>query len=81
MGHGCLGGAPRGAGPDFIQNVIFEAISGVAAARPAGIGSGTTAEVSLGCRNVVAIDCAWYSFKKLFFHSIFWCGENKFPSL
>ena len=34
LGHGCLGGAPMGVGHNFSQNVIFEAISALAAARP-----------------------------------------------
>ena len=32
--HGCLGGAPMGMGHNFSQNVILEAISALAAARP-----------------------------------------------
>ena len=34
LGHGCLGGAPMGVGHNFSQNVIFEAISVLAAGRP-----------------------------------------------
>ena len=32
--HGCLGGAPMRVGHNFNQNVILEAISALAAARP-----------------------------------------------